>query len=357
MSLRIAPVLVVCLASCSTLAPTATRRAVALSASTPTPHVEDAIVAAPGDAPVERGARSRRFEIESAALTRAFGRPRSVGAEVILPEGFGAGDDVAIAYYVPDLGEDPAELAERFAGYPNLPQLVIVVLDPRGIHGHHAFVDSVNEGPHGEALVTDLLPVLEQHLFGGTSPRRRFLGGTGLGGWSAIRLQIEYCHAFDAVYAFDPEPLDVRCFYGADLTQTTADPRAAQRLQNRRESGVGARLACLESASGARGDDGAPLPLVARDGRLDADVVAAFTRRDPATHVRARGATIAPRLTGKIHAIARAGDLLGRDVALRSFASALDGAGIQATIRTPDDFDLDAAIVGAWASMVQLAQP
>jgi hypothetical protein len=351
-------VLAALLASCAALQPSTPRSAIALSAQSPE-MVE--FGAEPGsDSPGEaRALSSRRFEIESAALTRAFGRPRTVGAEVVLPPDFRPGEDIAIAYHVPDLGEDPTDLAERFAGFANLPRIVIVVLDPRGIHGHHAFVDSVNEGPHGEALVTDLLPVLEQHLFGGSSPRRRFLGGTGLGGWSAIRLQLEYCHAFDAVYAFDPEPLDLRCFYGSDLTQPRgAEPRAAQRMHNLREGGVGARLLCLESAMGARGDDGAPLPLFSRaTGQLDEDVVAAFARHDPASRVRSRGAVLAPRLTGKIHAIARAGDLLGRDVALRSFAAALAEAGVQATIRTPDDFDLDAAILGGWASMVQLAQP
>lgn len=304
---------------------------------------------------------SRRFEIVSAALTRAFGRPRTIGAEVVLPEGFRSDEDLAVVYHVPDLGQDPAQVAERFTTHGGLPRLVLVVLDPRGIYGHHAFTDSVNEGPHGEALVTDLIPVLEQHLFAGASARRRFVTGEGLGGWSAIHLQLEYCHAFDAAYAFDPDPLDLRSFYGFDLTtELGPEPRGtvdARREESLRRELLSGRIASLESALGARGEDGRPVPLFRSGGRLDLDVVAAFARRDPAAHVRQRGSALAPRLDGKIHAIAHAGDALGRDRSLRSFESALKEAGITCSVRTPVAFELDAALVATWASMVASATP
>jgi len=303
---------------------------------------------------------SRRFEIESAALTRAFGRPRTVGAEVVLPDGYRPGEGLAVAYHIPDLGQDPAQLAEHFAEIEDLPRIVLVVLDPRGIYGHHGFVDSVNEGPHGEALVTDLIPVLEQHLFAGASARRRCVSGVGLGGWSAIQLQLEYRHAFDAAFAFDPEPLDMRSFYGADLTTSllTEGGAAAPRLRTVREGSLGIRVASLEAALGARGTDGRPLPLLLRSGGgVDPDVVAAFTRRDPATLLRLRGKELASRLQGKIHALAHAGDPLGRDESLRSFQSALTEAGVSSVIRILESFDIDEVVAAAWATVVEPARP
>lgn len=306
--------------------------------------------------------RSRRFEIESTALTRAFARPRTLGAEVVLPEGFRSDEQLAIAYHVPDIGEDPAEVAEHFAGLEKRPRLVVVVLDPRGIHGHHAFVDSVNEGPYGEALVTDLIPVLEQHLFGGTSVRRRYLTGVGLGGWSAVHLQLDYSHAFDAAYAIEPEPLDQSNFYGCDLTsiwrgeECSAGP--ARRLQMLREANLVSLLASWESALGARGDDGQPLPLFeAPGGQFDTDVVNALRRYDPAAFVRQRGAALAPRLGGKIHAVAVNGDVYGRELSMRSFAAALDSVRVAGVFRTVDTLDVDETMIGVWASMAMPPKP
>lgn len=330
--------------------PAATKRAVSLVKAGTNTSVPEAIVIEAGPRETNERAKSRRFEIESAALTRAFGRPRTVGAEVVLPEGFRPSEDLAIAYHVPDVGEDPARLAEHLASLAGMPRLVLVVLDPRGIYGHHAFVDSVNEGPHGEALVTDLVPVLEQHLFGGNGARRRFVTGVGLGGWSAIRLQLEYRHAFDAVYAIDPEPLDARCFYGADLTALDASPR----LKGFRDGRVADRIASFESAIGARGSDGRPLSLLARGGAsIDRDAAAAFVQRDPASYVRQRGEAIASRLEGKIHAVAREGDPYGRDVALRSFQAALEEARVPSVIRVLDSYDFDTVIVAAWTAMLR----
>jgi hypothetical protein len=297
-------------------------------------------------------ARSRRFEIESAALKRAFGRPMTVGAEVVLPLRFSRAEDFTIVYHVPDLGEDPARVAEALAQRMPERGLVLVVLDPRGIFGHHLFVDSVNEGPQGEALVTDMLPVLEQHLSASASARRRFLTGAGLGGWSAIRLQFEYSHAFDSVYAFDPDPVDLRCFYGRDLARALWDAPSPRGARGLREDRLTGRIASFESAIGPRGADGLPMPLFAGPGeQIQTQVVAAFARRDPAADVRLRGKTLAGRLDGKIHAIAHGGDALSRDVALRMFEAQLVEHGIRCAVRTPETFELEEAIVGVWGSM------
>ncbi len=350
-------------AACSARSNSATRSTIALpwNGVEPVPVETDNVPSDEPKAVSSLPSRSRRFEIESAALSRAFGRPRTVGAEVVLPAGFRPDTELVIAYHVPDLGEDPARVAERLFDLDVPAGLVIVVLDPRGIHGHHLFTDSVNEGPHGEALVTDLIPVLEQHLLSGKSPRRRCVVGVGLGGWTAIHLQVEYPHAFDTVFAVEPDSLDLHNFYGADLSSADSGGKrssASRRLRLLRDGGLAARLASFESALGARGNDGLPLPLFAGGGSdVEADVIAGFTRRDPATIVRERGKTLAPRLERKIHAAARSGDRWGRDVALRSFAMELERAGIQSSIRIPDRLDIDESIVGAWAASLAPPRP
>ncbi|MBL8861929.1 MAG: hypothetical protein JNK02_07940 [Planctomycetes bacterium] len=333
--------------------------------ATPEPELESTVAveaevepSSPSASEPEPTGRSRRFEVESPALTRAFGRPRTVGAEVVLPEAGVSDTTPSVVYHVPDLGEDPVHVAERLARIGVPAGLVLVVLDPRGIRPHHLFLDSVNEGPNGEALVTDLIPVLERHLFAGAWAERRFLTGSGLGGASVIRLQLDYAHAFDAVYAFDPDPLDMRSFYGLNLPRVADEGPSAGAIAALRLPRVAARLACLESALGARGDDGIPQPLIARHGSaIQADVVAAFGRRDSARFVRERGRSVAARLDRKIHAVARRGDPLGRDESLRSFADELSAAGLTFGIRIPDDYDFTAAITGAWSAMLAAPRP
>lgn len=224
----------------------------------------------------------------------------------------------------------------------------------------------MNEGPQGEALVTDLIPKLERELYGGQSTARRFVSGRGMGGWSAVRLQIEYPHAFDAAYAVEPDPLDMRSFYGADLAVAKnfyRDSRGepvrvgGRRLASRCEDELARRIASFESALGPRNDDGLPMPLFVREsGDLKRDVVAAFVRQDPAGRIRERGTSLAPRLVGKIHAIARLDDPFGRDRSLREFQQELMVAGIDSTVRTPQDFDAEAILMATWNTMAASIQ-
>ncbi len=313
---------------------------------------------------------SVHFKASSPALSRASGRARGVSAEVVLPPDWTPGQQLPVCYHIPDLGEDPVAVAEALAAQAEageFPRLALVVLDPRGIHGHHSFVDSVNEGPHGEALIADLIPKIESQLYEGKSAARRFVSGRGMGGWSAIRLQIEYSHAFDAAYAVEPDPLDMRSFYGADLARAKnfyRDSRGepvrlgGRRLESRCEDELAERIASYESALGPRNDDGRPMPLFQREsGELNKDVVTAFVRQDPAARIRERGASLAPRLVGKIHAIARRDDSFGRDTSLREFQQELMVAGIDSTVRTPQDFDPEASLMASWATMAGSAQP
>ena len=99
------------------------------------------------------------------------------------------------------------------------------------------------------------------------------------------------------------------------------------------------------------------MPLFQREsGELDKDVVAAFLRQDPSARIRERGVSLAPRLVGKIHAIARRDDPFGRDTSLREFQQELMVAGITSTVRTPHEFDAEGSLMASWASMASTNQ-
>src|SRR5206468_6466151 len=92
-----------------------------------------------------------------------------------------------------------------------------VFLDGSFPTGHHDFADSVNNGPWGKALTTELIPYLEQHFHLVAKPYARFLTGHSSGGWSSLWLQVAYPDFFGGTWSTSPDPVDFRDFQRVDL--------------------------------------------------------------------------------------------------------------------------------------------
>ncbi len=313
-----------------------------------------------------------RFEALSPALSRFFGRPAAMDAWLALPPAFRPEERMPVCYHLPDLGEDPLALCAAQAAYMrdsgDAPRIVLVVLDPRGIHGHHLFADSVNEGPRGEALLADLIPQLERSLLAQGTPPYRFISGRGLGAWGAVRLQVTSAHAFDGCWAIEPDPLDMRRFYGSDLESAeslyrTRDGEPA-RLTGRRvaylvdEADLDARLEGFETALGPRGDDGRPMQLIdRRTGALQRLVVDSFRRADPGALLIRRGSVLQPRLDGKLNLFAGDGDCYGRDESLRLFGLELQRLLVRALVRIRPEIEGEPELRAAWREMAARPLP
>src|SRR5512142_2146449 len=85
--------------------------------------------------------------------------------------------------------------------------------------GTTEFADSLNNGPWGRALTTELIPALEKQYRMDAKPQGRFLTGHSSGGWSTLWLQVSYPEAFNGTWSSAPDPVDFRSFTGVNLVK------------------------------------------------------------------------------------------------------------------------------------------
>jgi hypothetical protein len=177
--------------------------------------------------------------------------------------------------------------------------MLYVYLECGGAPGHHAFADSVNDGPWGEALVNEIIPAIEQRFLAGRAPRCRYVTGHGAGGWSALWLQIAYPHLFNGAWATAPEPVDFRAFFGTDIYAERKMRREECQLAHDR---FGPQLSDFESQFSPRGDDGRPMHMCSRDDdAIDPAVAQAWRKYDIGAIVNERWEALGPKIAGRIH--------------------------------------------------------
>ncbi|HEX5258732.1 MAG TPA: alpha/beta hydrolase-fold protein, partial [Sphingomicrobium sp.] len=167
----------------------------------------------------------------SPALSAFWGRPIHMRAAIALPpdynpsaaktwptvyltHGFGAG-----YHGVEWLAAKHLELMSE----GQIPPMIWVSLDESFPSGTHEFADSVNNGPWGQALTTELIPWLEQHYRMDARPSGRFLTGHSSGGWATLWLQTRYPQVFGGTWSTSPDPSDFHDFTGADLYRPNAN--------------------------------------------------------------------------------------------------------------------------------------
>jgi Putative esterase len=185
----------------------------------------------------------RHERIQSERLTKFWGRPMSLGAHVLLPEGF---DEHPNARYplvifhghfpdtIGDFRETPpdAELkpvySERFhvEGYnrieqehawqffkdwtgPNYPRYIVIEIDHANPYYDDSYaVNSQNLGPYGDAITYELIPYLEKKYRAIGAGWARFMYGGSTGGWEALGVQVLYPDEYNGCWAACPDPID-----------------------------------------------------------------------------------------------------------------------------------------------------
>ncbi len=159
------------------------------------------------------------FEWRSRLLSEFRGREVVLRAGVVLPKDYDARKAYAAVYEVPGFGGNHldavhvARARARNVGDDALARSTFwIVLDPEGPNGHTLFADSANNGPCGEALVTELIPALEAKYSLRKDARARLLRGHSSGGWSTLWLATTYPETFGACWSSAPDPVDFRRF-------------------------------------------------------------------------------------------------------------------------------------------------
>jgi hypothetical protein len=192
-------------------------------------------------------------------------------------------------------------------------------------------VNSANNGPYGDAILTELIPYLEEHFRMIPEAYARVLTGGSTGGWESLALQVYHPEFFGGTWTFYPDPVDFRKYqliniYEDDNAFIVPDssPGAPERMFQRTPDGqpVGKvrQISQMEAASGTRGRSGAQIDIwnatygpVGEDGypRRLWDLETGVIDREVAHYMRDNGydlryyieknwSKIGPHLVGKI---------------------------------------------------------
>ena len=100
-------------------------------------------------------------------------------------------------------------------------EFIRVYLSGRCKWGHHVYADSATNGPRGEALVREMIPLIDREFRTVAESTARFVMGHSSGGWSSLWLQVTYPETFGGVWSSSPDPVDLRDFQQINLY---ADP-------------------------------------------------------------------------------------------------------------------------------------
>lgn len=301
----------------------------------------------------------RPLDLVSPVLTSYWGRDIHMRGWVLLPPGYAthAKDHYPTVYFTHGFGGTLRSLRDRFAPIlydrmkqGHMPEMIWVLLDESSATGTHEFADSVNNGPWGTALTTELIPELEKQYRMDARASGRFLQGHSSGGWATLWLQTRYPKIFGGTWSTSPDPSDFHFFSTVDLYAANANMfyRADGSLHPMiRDHGVGRTtmkdLAGLESVIGPyggqlasfewvfspRGKDGRPQPLFNRvTGEID-PTVATYWRShyDIVQRLYDQWKTIGPDIKGKIHLIVGTDDTFYLDGAAHSLQATLDHLG------------------------------
>lgn len=173
----------------------------------------------------------KHVRIQSAALTKFWGRPMFLGAIVLLPEGFdehpGARYPLMInhGHFASDFRgfseTPPANPADtRAAGPyqfyrtwtgPAFPRMLMVIIQHANPYYDDSYaVNSKNVGPYGDAINKELLPFLEQKFRGIGKGWARGMFGGSTGGWETLATQIFYPDDYNGAWAACPDAVDFR---------------------------------------------------------------------------------------------------------------------------------------------------
>ncbi|HZQ93093.1 MAG TPA: alpha/beta hydrolase-fold protein [Terriglobales bacterium] len=295
----------------------------------------------------------------SPSLSAFWGRPIHMRGLVVLPPGYESSltRHYPTVYWTHGFGAElryfprVAASYQRLMSEGKLPEMIYVLLDESCSGGTHEFADSVNNGPWGKALTSELIPHLEKTYRMDARPSGRLLTGHSSGGWAVLWLQVTYPQVFGGSWPTSPDPSDFRNFTGPDLRKATniyrkpdGTPYQLVRMNGEevmsfeeyaRQEAVlgdyGGQISSFDWVFSPRGGDGRPAPLFDRDtGIINRAVAEAWEKYDIAEIVRKNAARLKPLLDGKIHLTVGTADTFHLDESARLLEQTFKEAGIRA---------------------------
>lgn len=306
----------------------------------------------------------RHMRIQSQLLTKFWGRPMFLSANILVPEGF---DEHPNAHFPLAIFEDhfnhdfegfrteppdpnlKPDFSERFhiSGYnriqqeeefkfyqqwiaPKFPRLLVAQINHANPYYDDSYaVDSANLGPYGEAIETELIPALEKQFRAIGQGWARFVYGGSTGGWESIAVQMFYPDHYNGAFVACPDPVDFRAYTNIDLYKDknaffiqgphteVAQPGfrdylghtiATTKSVNQYELALGSHSRSGEqydiwqAVYGPVGADGYPAPIFNKEtGEIDPKIAAYWKEHYDLSNILQRDwATLGPKLRGKL---------------------------------------------------------
>ena len=307
----------------------------------------------------------RHIKIQSELLTKFWGRPMHLSANVLVPEGFEAHPNVKYPLMIfedhfnrdfggfrteppdPDLKPD---YSERFhiSGYnriqqeeaykfyqqwisPGFPRFLVAQINHANPYYDDSYaVNSANLGPYGDAIETELMPAIEKEFRAIGQGWARFVYGGSTGGWEAMAVQVFYPENYNGAFIACPDPVDFRgyttinlykdknAFYIEGPHTRVAQPVlrdylgrtfATVQSMNQYELAIGSnarsggQFDIWQAVYGPVGTDGYPKPIFNKEtGEIDPAVAAYWKEHSDLSAILQRDwATLGPKLRGKLH--------------------------------------------------------
>jgi len=318
------------------------------------------------------------IQFVSPSLSAFWGRPITMHGQVLTPPGYDAkaGKRYPTVYYTQGFGGNndrvagPLTTVYAAMKQGEMPPMIWVFLDESSPTGTHEFADSVNNGPWGQALTTELIPQLESRYRMDAKPSGRFLNGHSSGGWATLWLQTRYPKIFGGTWSTSPDPSDFHDFTGIDLYAPHANayrkPDGSayplvrdhgkvlgtfeQFAKLERVLGTyGGQLGSFEWVFSPRGKNGLPVPMFDRDtGDIDPAVVDYWRDHyDISWRLQHNWPQLKPDLDGKIHLIVGTADTFYLDGAAHKLRATLDALHAKSDFRfLPNRTHMDLYVQG-----------
>ncbi|HSK68081.1 MAG TPA: alpha/beta hydrolase-fold protein [Candidatus Limnocylindria bacterium] len=290
-------------------------------------------------------------KVKSELLSEFWGTDMYLGANVLLPKGYDAAKQYPVLYYqghwpggnAPlNYGRTGRAAYDEFNAFwdgGEAPQMIVVTFrDANMFYDTSYSVNSANLGPWGDAIMTELIPFVEEEFGVIREPWARALAGGSTGGWEALAMQVFNPDFFGGTWPMCPDAVDFNYhqivniyeddnayfldngWYKVERPSSRAvDGNIRWTIQDEClwEAAVGGvehavslgQWAIWESVYGPQGGDGYPAriwdPLT---GDIDHEVAAYWKENyDLNAILQANWATLGPKLVGKIHL--RGGDM------------------------------------------------
>jgi hypothetical protein len=331
--------------------------------STPVRLSLDSVIAAPRYPPDTKWYKHIKFQ--SPSLTKFWGYPVYIHARVLLPKGYdehpttqyptvftlghtwtplsfaepqdlqsAARTGAALADSInPATGfdRDPGKMYEAWTS-ADYPRFIAVTFQQATPYFPDSYsVNSVNQGPYGDAVVNEMIPLLEKQFRMIAKPYARHLEGASTSGWQTLALMLRNPDFFGGGWVLQPDPIDFERYQLVNIysdTNAFVIPKAplttteryfqrtveGQPLVTVREMSAweevlgnrgraGGQLSAWEAIYGPIGRDGYPVALWnKRTGTIDRDV-ANYMRDngyDLLAYAKKNWATLGPKLQGKL---------------------------------------------------------